>query len=103
MTWDVYAVKAPGARTVEQIPEGLARSDIGNPDDVVEAVRRVAPHLDAKDPRWLRLEGPDHEIEVALGKGIRVHDVRAARDALAVVERLTALPPDDVPERDPRP
>ncbi|HEY8721399.1 hypothetical protein [Pengzhenrongella sp.] len=74
MTWDVYAVRAPGARNVEQIPDG-GGSPIGNPDDVVEAVRRVAPHLDDKDPRWLRLEGPDHEIEVALGKGIRVHDV----------------------------
>jgi hypothetical protein len=76
MTWDVYAVRAPGgARSVEQIPEGYSGPDVGDPEAVVRTVRRVAPHVDATDPRWLRLEGPDHRIEVALGKGIRVQDV----------------------------
>ena len=76
MTWDVYALRAPrGARSVEQIPEGYTGPAIGEPDDVVEAVRQVAPHLDTSDPRWLRLEGPDHQIEIALGKGIRVQDI----------------------------
>jgi hypothetical protein len=75
MTWDVYAVRALGARTVEELPEGYAGPDIGDPDDVLRTVRRLAPHVDATDPRWLRIEGPDHQIEVALGKDIRVHDV----------------------------
>jgi hypothetical protein len=76
MTWDVYALRAPrGARSVDQIPEGYSGPAIGDPEQVVEVIRGVAPHLDASDPRWLRLEGPDHRIEVALGKGIRVHDV----------------------------
>lgn len=76
MTWDVYALRAPrGARSVEQIPDGYAGPAIGDPDDVVAAVRAVAPHLDTSDPRWLRLDGPDHRIEIALGKGIRVQDL----------------------------
>lgn len=76
MTWDVYALRAPrGARSVDQIPEGYSGPPLGDPDDVVETIRGVAPHVDATDPRWLRIEGPDHQIEVALGKGIRVHDV----------------------------
>lgn len=76
MTWDVYALRAPrGARSVEQFPDGYTGPDIGDPDDVVQTVRGVAPHVDATDPRWLRIEGPDHLIEVALGKGIRVHDL----------------------------
>jgi hypothetical protein len=76
MTWDVYAVRAPrGARTVEELPAGYAGPDIGDPEDVVRTVRRLAPHVDAADPRWLRIEGADHQIEVALGKDIRVHDV----------------------------
>ncbi|GAA2723472.1 hypothetical protein [Cellulomonas aerilata] len=76
MTWDVYALRAPrGARSVEQIPDGYTGPAIGEPDDVVAAVREVAPHLDTSDPRWLRLSGPDHQVEIALGKGIRVHDV----------------------------
>jgi hypothetical protein len=75
MTWDVYAVRAQGARTVEELPEGYAGPDIGDPEDVLRTVRRLAPHVDATDPRWLRIEGPDHQIEIALGKDIRVHDV----------------------------
>jgi hypothetical protein len=75
MTWDVYAVRARGARTVEDLPEGYALPDIGDPDDVVRTVRRLVPHVDARDPRWLRIEGPDHQIEISLGKDIRVHDV----------------------------
>lgn len=76
MTWDVYALRAPrGARSVEQIPDGYTGPAIGDPDDVLEAVRRAAPHLDATDPRWLVVAGPDHRLEVALGKDIRVHDL----------------------------
>lgn len=76
MTWDVYALRAPrGARSVEQIPDDYAGPPVGEPDDVVEAVRRVAPHVDASDPRWLRVDGPDHQVEIALGKGVRVQDL----------------------------
>jgi hypothetical protein len=76
MTWDVYALRAPrGARSVEQFPAAYTPPPIGDPDDVVAAVREVAPHLDTSDPRWLRLDGPDHQIEIALGKGIRVQDM----------------------------
>jgi len=75
-TWDVYALRAPrGARSVEQIPDGYTGPAIGDPEDVVEAVRGAAPHVNTSDPRWLRLDGPDHRIEIALGKGIRVHDL----------------------------
>jgi len=76
MTWDVYALRAPrGARSVEQIPEGYVGPAVGAPEDVLEAVREAAPHVDAQDPRWLRIDGPDHQIEIALGKGIRVQDL----------------------------
>ena len=76
MTWDVYAVRAPrGARTVEDIPHDFSGPDIGKPEDVVRTVSRVAPHVDASDPSWLRIEGEDHRVEVALGQGITVHDL----------------------------
>lgn len=76
MTWDVYALRAPrGARSVEQIPDGYVGPPIGAPEDVVEAVRGVAPHLDTSDPRWLKIAGEDHQIEIALGKGVRVQDM----------------------------
>jgi hypothetical protein len=75
MTWDVYALKAGGARSVDQIPAGYTGPDIGEPEHVLRVVRRVAPHVDATDPRWLRIEGPDHRLEVSLGKDIQVHDL----------------------------
>jgi hypothetical protein len=75
MTWDVYAVRAMGARSVEQIPDAHTRPDIGDADHVLNVVRRIAPDVDATDPRWLRIEGPDHRIEIALGNDVRVHDL----------------------------
>ncbi len=76
MTWDVYALRPPrGARSVDQIPDGYSAPAIGTAEEVVEAVREVAPHVDAQARGWLRLDGPDHQIEVALGKDVRVHDV----------------------------
>lgn len=76
MTWDVYALRPPrGTRSVEGIPDGYNAPSIGDPDEVVEKVRAVAPHLDMSDPRWLRLDGPDHQIEIAIGKGVRVQEV----------------------------
>ena len=103
MTWDVYALRAPrGARRVEDLPDGFVPPAIGNPDEVVEVIRQAARHVDASDPRWLTLEAPDHSIEVALGKGVRVHDltfyIRGGEGAVAVVldvcRRLAVTPYD---------
>ena len=54
---------------------GLVQKIEVKKSEIDRTVQRVAPHVDASDPRWLRLEGPDHRIEVALGKGIKVHDL----------------------------
>jgi hypothetical protein len=35
---------------------------------VISAIRQVAPHVDTTDPSWLVLQGPDHLMEVSLGK-----------------------------------
>ncbi|WNB84323.1 hypothetical protein [Cellulomonas sp. ATA003] len=76
MTWDVYALRPPrGARSVEEFPDGYTPPSIGDPDVVVAKIREVAPHLDDAGRGWLRLNGPDHEIEIAIGKGLGVQEV----------------------------
>ena len=61
----------------------------GTRDEVTESIRQAALSVDARDPTWLLLEGPDHSIEVALGKGIQVHDltfyIRSGDQAVAVI------------------
>jgi hypothetical protein len=76
VTWDIYAIRAPaGVRRLDDLPVGHEAPPIGTPDAVAELIRTVAPHADATDPRWLRLDGPDHSVEVFLGKDVQVRDV----------------------------
>ncbi len=74
-TWS-DRLRSSGRRVTKQrlaVLDAVDRRPHSTAQDVVAAVREVAPHLDTSDPRWLRLTGPDHQIEIALGKGIRVH------------------------------
>ena len=70
---DLGCVRPPvpprGARSVEQIPDGYTGGRSETRTTSSRQVRAVAPHLDTSDPRWLRLDGPDHRVEIALGKG----------------------------------
>jgi hypothetical protein len=76
MTWDVYAVRAPvGVRRLEDLPAGFTPPPLGSVTDVVATFREAAPEVDAADPAWLRLVGPDHDVDVALGKALHVRDV----------------------------
>jgi hypothetical protein len=69
MSWDVLALAVPpGTRRIDQLPTGYQAPPLGARDELIAAIRRVAPHIDASDPTWLVLDGPDHLIEVGLGK-----------------------------------
>lgn len=89
VSWDVYAVRAPGARRLEDVAAGRPPGLVGVADEVLEVVREAAPHVDASDPTWLVLEGQDHSLELALGKGVQVHDltfyVRGGQGSVALV------------------
>jgi hypothetical protein len=75
MTWDVYALRAPGVRSVEALPEGYEPPAIGPFDEVLALVREALPGVDATDPSWLTLRTPGYFLEIALGKSVSVHDV----------------------------
>jgi hypothetical protein len=76
MSWAVYAMRTPGGvRRLEDMPDGYAPPSLGTADEVIERIRTAVPDADASDPRWLRLNGPDHSVEVTVGKGVQVHDV----------------------------
>ncbi len=90
MRWDVYAFRAPtGTRRLDDIPQGYRPPSVGSTADVIDVVRQVRPDVDATDSTWLVLQGEDHSIEVALGKGVQVHDVtfyvRGGHGAVAVI------------------
>jgi hypothetical protein len=76
MSWAVYAMTAPAStRRLEDMPESYKPPALGTADDVVERIRTAMPDADTSDPRWLKLNGPDHSVEVTVGKGVQVHDV----------------------------
>lgn len=76
MTWAIYAMRGPGGvRRLDDMPEGYTPPPLGATDDVIASIREAAPAVDASDPTWLRLIGPDHSVEATLGKGVEVRDV----------------------------
>lgn len=76
MAWDVYALRAPAtAKRIDEIPEWWEQRPVGQSETVIDAIRRAAPQVDTSDPAWLRLAGDGFEIEIALGKGVQIHDV----------------------------
>jgi hypothetical protein len=82
-------MRAPGVRRLEDISDGYVAPPVGTSEEVIESIRQAAPNVDASDPTWLLLEGPDHSIEVALGKGIQVRDltfyIHSGEGAVAVI------------------
>ncbi|RJK94889.1 hypothetical protein [Vallicoccus soli] len=76
MTWDVYALRPPhGVRRLEDLPEGWLPPVVGDPGAVAARVREAAPHAEPGSGGWLALRGPDHDVDVALGKGVEVRDL----------------------------
>jgi hypothetical protein len=76
MSWAVYALTSPGGiRNLDDLPAEYAPPSLGTAADVLERIRTAAPELDASDPKWLRISGPGHTVEITVGKGVEVHDV----------------------------
>ena len=76
MTWDVYAMRAPGrVQRLEDLSESFRPPLLGQADSVIETIREAAPQVDASDPSWLVLAAPDHTVEISLGKGAQVHSL----------------------------
>jgi hypothetical protein len=76
MSWAIYAMRGPGGvRRLDDIPDDYAPPPLGTADEVVARVREVAPDVDTSKTSWLRLTGPDHDVEMTIGKGVQVHDI----------------------------
>lgn len=75
MTWDVYAVRARGVRNVEDLPAGFEPPPIGSPEEVLGRIREAAPHVQDNGSGWLRMQGPDHCVDINIGKSFQVHQV----------------------------
>jgi hypothetical protein len=76
MSWAIYAMRGPGGvRRLDDIPDGYSPPSLGTAEEVVALVREVVPDVDATKRSWLRMEGPDHDVEMTIGKGVEVRDV----------------------------
>jgi hypothetical protein len=64
-----------GVRRLEDIPEGYEPPSLGSADDVVAAVKEVAPGVDATKRSWLLLRSDDYDVEMTIGKGVEVRDI----------------------------
>jgi len=103
MSWAIYAMRtAGGARRLDDISDEYAPPSIGTAERVLELIKEAAPDVDASDPKWLRLTGPDHSVELTMGKGVQVHDLtfyinggeRAVEVVLEVSHHLGVMPYD---------
>lgn len=101
MTWDVYAIRAPAhVRRLEDLSDRHSPRIIGTADAVTDAIRAAVPDVDTTDPTWLRLDRPDHSVEIAVGKGAQVHSItfylgggdRAVPVVLDLCRRLAVTP-----------
>jgi len=76
MSWAIYAMRGPGGvRRLEDIPDGYEPPSLGTAEAVVEAVREVAPGVDASKRSWLLLQSDDYDVEMTIGKGVEVRDI----------------------------
>ncbi|MFC0623691.1 hypothetical protein [Kribbella deserti] len=100
MSWAIYALRtAGGARRLDDIADDYAPPSLGTATEVIEQIREVAPDVDASNPKWLRISGPGHSVEVSIGKGVHVHDITFYLDgsgesvaiALKIAEHLGVM------------
>lgn len=57
------------------MPDGYAPPSLGTAEEVIERVRAVAPDVDASKRSWLTFSGPDHDVELSIGKNVQVRDL----------------------------
>lgn len=91
MSWDVALLRTE-YRTVASIPRDHKPGPIEDRAALIAVLTRSFAGLDARDPSWLLLDGPDWSIEISLGDSdpievITLH-VRGADEVLQVIRNL---------------
>lgn len=92
-TWDIFVQDIPpGVTSVDQMPEGFRAAPIGQRDDIVAAIREIAPDIDFTDPTWGVIRRPDYTIEINIGEEPTTRDfafhVRGSDEAVDVITRI---------------
>jgi len=96
MSWDIYAMGGlpTNARTFKEIPSDFKATPIGGLQEVREKLIALLPGVDASDPLWLVVDGPDFSIEIGVGdedpcEGFAFF-VRGSEGAVAIVSGILA-------------
>jgi hypothetical protein len=93
MSWDVMLMSMPpGAKTLDDIPEGYQSPPLGYRKVVLGRLRAALPEVDLSDTSWGLLGGDDFAIELNIGPddeipGIMLH-VRGGPGALRAVRAI---------------
>ncbi|MFL6059749.1 MAG: hypothetical protein ACJ72E_00860 [Marmoricola sp.] len=93
MSWDISIMDLPDdVVSVADIPDAFEPQPLGSRDELIAAIRDVAPSADFSDPSWGELATPDFVIEFNMGREEVVNSVMLhVRGAGPVVEFIDAL------------
>ena len=94
MSWDIYAMGGlpTNIQNVREMPSGFKATPIGSRQEVLDKLIALLPGVDASDPSWPVLDGPDCSIEINLGdsdpcEGFAFH-VRGGESAVPVISGI---------------
>lgn len=92
-SWDIIVQDIPpGITSVDQMPQGFRAAPIGRRDDIMAAIREIAPDVDFTDPTWGVLRRDSFSIEINIGDEPVTHDfafhVRGADEAVDVITQI---------------
>ncbi|MCA9255156.1 MAG: hypothetical protein KDA33_05935 [Phycisphaerales bacterium] len=92
-TWDIYVQDIPpGTLSADQIPEGFKAVPVGQRDEIIAAIREIAPEVDFTEPTWGVIRGDDYVIEINIGDEPATTDfafhVRGDERAVDIIERI---------------
>ena len=76
MSWDISILDLPfDARSVAEIPDDFQPQPLGRRDELIAAIREIAPGSDFTDPSWGELVGLDFVIEFNMGRSETVDSI----------------------------
>ena len=91
MSWDVFLFRTDYG-SMEEMPRDYRPDPLGPRDGLREAVARLFPALDARDPSWWQLSTAEWSIELNVGKAEEVDSimlhVRGSEAVLPAVQRI---------------
>jgi len=92
-TWDIFVQDIPpGTQSADQVPTGFLAVPVGRREEIVAAIREIAPEVDFTEPTWGVIRGDDYIIEINIGDEDLTTDfafhVRGDEGAVDVIEHI---------------